>query len=181
MPQRAQAAALSTSASGSSAPAAAPSTDGGWTAEAQPSTGGACTDESSGQDCEAQSREPAEKQPQPLLMQWLASVDPGTRRHAAGVMAAVNVATAISMMCSHPALTSLEWRAPLPITAVPAAAAAARAGSTGIAPISPAVPSQPASPPLEPAVERKKRHSGADDSACPPMAKRRSQDLGSRP
>ena len=94
MPQRAQAAALSTSASGSSAPAAAPSTDGGWTAEAQPSTGGDCTDESSGQDCEAQSREPAEQQPQPLLMQWLASVDPGTRRHAAGVMAAVSAAQA---------------------------------------------------------------------------------------
>ncbi|PRW56438.1 serine-repeat antigen [Chlorella sorokiniana] len=169
MPQRAQPTALSTSASGSSAPAAA-STDGGWSADAQPGSA-VYTDESSGQGCEAQSREPAEQQPQqpqPLLMQWLASVDPATRRHAAGVVAAVNVATAISVMCSHPALTGLGWSGDLLHTAAaPAPPAAPCDGSSVHAPAAAeALPTQPASPPLELAVERKKRPSGTADVAC---------------
>ena len=88
MPQRGQTTALSSSAS-SSAPAAT-GPDGGWSAEPQP-TAAVCTDESSGGDFEAQSREAVQPQAQqPLLMQWLASADSATQRHAAGVMAAVS-------------------------------------------------------------------------------------------
>ncbi|KAI7837468.1 hypothetical protein COHA_008726 [Chlorella ohadii] len=180
MPQRGQTTALSSSAS-SSAPAAT-GPDGGWSAEPQP-TAAVCTDESSGGDFEAQSREAVQPQAQqPLLMQWLASADSATQRHAAGVMAAVNVATAISLMCSHPALTSLAWRAPPQAAAVRTSEAAPGGSNLGSTPATTQAPSQTALPPLGPATEHRKRPSGATDAASrSPVAKRRSLDLGSRP
>lgn len=107
---RAQAAALSTSASCSASGGDEPSTDAGGdavlrSAQAQPSTA-VCTDESSGLHCEAQSRHAAHlpaQQPQPLLVQWLASTDAATRRHAAGVMAAVSGA-ALPNGCTRQAM-----------------------------------------------------------------------------
>ncbi|KAL4427917.1 hypothetical protein ABPG75_002006 [Micractinium tetrahymenae] len=41
--------------------------------------------------------------PQPLLQQWLASSDPSTQRHAAGILAAVNLACSIATWLQPPA------------------------------------------------------------------------------
>lgn len=77
----------------------------------------------------------------------------------------VNVATAISLMCSHPALTSLAWRAPPQAAAVRTSEAAPGGSNLGSTPATTQAPSQTALPPLGPATEHRKRPSGATDAA----------------
>lgn len=116
--------------------------------------------ESSGESIDMSSDPQAQQQVQlaapPPLVHWLASTDPATQRHARGILAAVQMATAISLWLQpsqQPAqLPLLQPRQP----AMPAAEVDGESASTVCLP-----QAQDAPPTAPPPTERKKRQGGA--------------------
>lgn len=130
-------------------------------------------DESSGESTAVSSDPQAQQRPQaaaaPPLVHWLAASDPATQRHAPGILAAVQLATAISLWLQPPLQppqqpVQLPLLQPQPQPQQPALAAAEPDGESASTVCLPQAPAEaddaPATAPPPP--HRKKRQADAD-------------------